>query len=137
MSKEMRLSEAIRLGAMLKPKGIGPQSAAPWNEATCAWGAAAQAGNCQIVESTIEDDDCPLRGHPGGKVRHSLQVPQTWLVIAKLHSDCPECGRADSVDRLMAHLNDDHDLVRERTADWVAELENAQEARQAEAASHV
>jgi hypothetical protein len=100
----MTLSEAIRLGSMMKPQtfgifydGIG----------TCANGAARDA--CGALESFA-----------------SLET--YFPIAASIAKQCPICGErsdscADNLGGLIAHINDDHRWTRERIADWVETVE--------------
>lgn len=95
----MRLSEAIKLGAMLHPQGFGGMHV---NDGTCALGAAEDAGfNVNaLVDETI---NCAHRGQ---------------------HTACPECAHpCCGVGGVVVHLNDCHRLTREAIADWVATIE--------------
>src|SRR5678816_2083525 len=91
----MRLSEAMRLGAMLKPQGFDGYN---HDGATCAMGAAFDA--LGVLESNFtEEEHFPLT-----KVRCER---------------CPECGNAPmcyTVASAIFHLNDDHEWTRERIA---------------------
>ena len=118
----MKLSEAIRLGAMLKPQafddftdGIG----------TCAWGAANEA--------------------IGLKADGDPAIPRQWWSLCNPPSEaCPECGiefhnccdakdfdacdcedQCAPVSDVIVHLNDDHQWTREQIADWVSTIEAA------------
>lgn len=103
----LKLSEAIRLGAMLKPQSFGSMrscEAVPSLgdvlglriiEKTCAMGAAYEAG---------------YRSAP-------------YLGV----STCPACVHVGPVPYLVMHLNDSHRWTRERIADWVESVERAQE----------
>lgn len=96
----MKLSEAMRLGAMLHPQHFY----AAWMLddrqeilATCALGAANVAG--------YEDDGFAL-----------------WAAT------CPVCANLapwHNVSSIIAHLNDDHRWTRETIADWVETIEPA------------
>jgi hypothetical protein len=108
----LRLSEAIRLGAMLKPQGFG------WfntdDGGTCAMGAAMQAA---------------------GHIRD-------WPVVKKSPAACPACplvrvsdNTHNATGAMIVHLNDDHRWTRERIADWVATLEAQDSAPTEDAAS--
>ena len=95
----MKLSEAIRLGAMLDPQVRGAFFTA---EGTCALGAAAAA----------------LHGDAESLI-------QAFPVLST-SSTCPACDRfwfRDSVSGLIMHLNDYHGWSRTRIADWVLSLE--------------
>ena len=98
----MKLSEAIRLGAMLGPQAFG--SLRTSDGATCAIGAAIEAN-----------------GHRG---------VQTWWNL--MSPGCPVgCDASDQVFSTMillsatiVHLNDDHHWTRECIADWVETVED-------------
>lgn len=102
----MKLSDAIRLGSMLKPQGFGGLRD---HVGTCALGAAEDAvGMIWWVK---------FGSHPA------------------LMATCPACGDATTYDsnlNTVAHLNDDHRWTREQIADWVATIEPADAPAQAE-----
>ncbi len=106
----MRLSEAIRLGAMLKPQGFGGMSSNPQSTETCAYGAASDALGRHVV---------PLIEWP-------------WLESKGRCPDCHESFWPDGKEPLKylsiisSHLNDSHIWTRERIADWVETIENQQ-----------
>lgn len=107
----MRLSEAIRLGAMLKPQGKG-NDAMNWMKSnrTCALGAAAEAAS--ITGSAHV-------GSEGENIYNGLK--DRWPELTK-YIHCPECGfRYPNLS--IWHLNDQHGWTRERIADWVATIE--------------
>ncbi len=95
----MRLSEAIRLGATMKPQGFG-QAFTP-DGGSCALGAALDAIGVP-------------QGYPFNIWPEMIKEILFW-------QDCPECGRAGAEIRLSmpAHLNDTHRWTRERIADFV------------------
>jgi hypothetical protein len=98
MEDPMRLSEAIRLGAMLRPQAFGKMFRTVRGEMrSCALGAAAEA----LGESPY-DSFAPLFD--------AMRM-------------CPMgCGWT-SVGSLIPHLNDEHRWTRERIADWVETVE--------------
>ncbi len=94
----MRLSEAIRLGAMLHPQHFGSARLYDVDAdmaiiGTCAIGAAEEAG-------------------------YSFWVPDETL---NANARCPQCDcwSRDTTRALIPHLNDDHRWTREAIADWV------------------
>lgn len=105
----MKLSEAMRLGAMLKPQTFGWFTDAAGG--TCAMGAATDAA--------------------GG---HCLQE---WSAVLRVSvATCPACGVTVRTGRgtyaggaLIVHLNDNHRWTRERIADWVETVEREREAQ--------
>ena len=115
----MRLSEAIRLGAMLKPQGFGAGSAILNDVSpTCALGAAADA--------------CGLET--------GYHAYEKWRFLGNAAPPCPGCG-CDAAARdycvsdigdVVWHLNDEHKWTREAIADWVETIE-AQQGQQGEA----
>lgn len=102
----MRLSEAIRLGAMLHPQEFGAYKS---DTGTCALGAA--------IEAAI------------GRVRISpspyFLLLERWPWInGELLVVCPAMCQIDMlVGSMIIHLNDDHRWPREQIADWVATIE--------------
>jgi len=96
----MTLSEAMRLGAMLKPQGFGI-----WrrNEASCAMDA--------VVDGS-------------GATWEMLSQQFPILKIGQLR--CPVCQSWNTnVGSVIMHLNDHHRWTRERIADWIeAEFEH-------------
>ncbi len=117
----MRLSEAIRLGAMLRPRQAFWTLYEPDIDATCALGAAADA--IGILDTTTSNAFI---------VRAT--APQEWRGVATRLVDCPVCEgpfdpppafgyRACDVQSAIVHLNNDHRWSRERIADWVETLE--------------
>jgi len=109
----MRLSEAIRLGAMMKPQGF---EYLLQGGHTCALGAAADA--CGLLETDL-------------LLHHTLQgEARRRFPILRDFKDrwCPE-GCAVSrvgVEGVILHLNDSHRWTRERIADWVETIEGWQ-----------
>ncbi len=131
----MKLSEAIRLGAMMKPQHFDTES---WFttkkvdrdsgflkllglrrsvECSCVMGAAIEGANL---------DDEMLQGENGW--------PQKWRLKQKIA--CPQCGVSNNASAgfdlrlydVLTHLNDHHRWTREEIADWVESIENAQTA---------
>lgn len=95
----MRLSEAIRLGAMMKPQAFGDL----WKGGgSCALGAAYDALGWRDRVCCI---DGPLMDFYGRVI------------------SCPACGTRSGVTGIMTHLNDNHHWTREAIADWVATVE--------------
>ncbi len=94
----MKLSEAIRLGAMLRPQ-IKLRNRSELG--TCAFGAAEDAAGMRM-ESIREWE---------------------W-VQARRANECPVCGRGISIANVISeHLNDTHDWTRQQIADWVETIE--------------
>jgi hypothetical protein len=102
----MKLSEAIRLGAMLKPQAF---RALITDEGACALGAALLA-----VQAAAE--------------RGGRSVLERWPWVVTISADCPSCGRSRPVFGVVTHLNDDHRWTREQIASWVARIEPAEAA---------
>jgi hypothetical protein len=109
----MRLSEAIKLGAMMKPQGFGVVDNGR-NNKSCALLAAANAVGLKKL----------LFGN-----RH---WPWPWMWTERTLARCPVRCEASAdgayhVGGLIAHLNDQHQWTREAIADWVATIEPADE----------
>lgn len=106
----MRLSDAIWLGAMLRPQGFK----AFWRDGkSCAMGAAMDAI---------------------GRIGRGTEATRTWPWLDAAKVQCPKCGaiynrrwvdgqRLGGYVYVIAHLNDHHRWTRERIADWVATVE--------------
>lgn len=95
----MRLSDAIRLGALLAPQIRDhhfQRNGAGEIIASCAIGAATHAGYCFAAHRPFLD---------------------------ATRRTCPRCGVSGTVLSTIAHLNDWHRWTREAIADWVATLE--------------
>lgn len=111
----MTLSEAIRLGALLKPQRVLDFES---DDASCALRAAADAVG--------------LTGYP-------IPYTELWRKFDVLHkwAACPVdgCWSVVYVDAPIAHvimhLNDQHEWTRERIADWVEGFELEPEGRSA------
>ena|ERR1043165_3864344 len=103
----MRLSEAIRLGALLRAQGRGAYL--DDHHHTCTLGAALEAiGRLERAEHVIV---------PWGEL-------WPWLCLVPA-CRCPaDCGTVIiGLIHLIAHVNDDHCWTRERIADWVTTIE--------------
>lgn len=97
----MKLSEAILLGAMMKPQAV---RALFNHDGACALGGALLA-----VGAT---------GEPAlGSVRNR------WPGVFTVSADCPSCGRSGPVFGVITHLNDNHRWAREQIARWVTAIE--------------
>lgn len=117
----MKLSEAIRLGAMMKPQAFG---ALYDNGATCALGA---AGDAMGILDRNRNDWIP----------GSTEKVWWWRPVATAEALCPSCGQrarnsygwitSSTVEDVIVHLNNDHRWTRERIADWVESVEREQE----------
>lgn len=106
----MKLSEAIRLGAMIRAQVFGIMRS---EEGTCAWGAAYEAAGIPI-EFSLETG--------------VIDMPCEWLWANVKKTRCPELNcdippPQCCVSPLIAHLNDHHRWSRERIAAWVKGIE--------------
>jgi hypothetical protein len=106
----MKLSEAIKLGAMLKPQGFGKYQAL--GGSSCALGAALDAHGVTNQNDLLEEEIDKM------------------FPILNTDATCPMCIGWESklfgvtcVGEAIIHLNDDHGLTREQIADWVAMFE--------------
>ena len=114
----MKLSEAIRLGAMLRPQAFGHLFR---DGASCALGAAGEAAGIADIEA-------------GGWAVGAV-APPSWNPIATREADCPVCvhgfltlRKKHDAHAVIVHLNNDHRWTREQIADWVATIEAQHEA---------
>lgn len=113
--KPMPLSQAIRLGAMMRPQCVGG-----WmdGDGACALSAAAMAVGIEPVMFLIDQrlivDYCAIR--------------RRWPVL-DLRVPGPVDGFEAPVYELIYDLNDYFGWSRERIADWVEQIEQQQEAQ--------
>lgn len=116
----MRFSEAIRLGAMLKPQAFGVIYGN--NGGTCALGAAADAlGRLDDLSREVVPSLSNI-------------WPPEWDIVSQADPvrrlRCPDCFRRYSTAGVVAmHLNDLHCWTREAIADWVETTEQAEHAK--------
>lgn len=116
----MKLSEAIRLGAMLRPHGHG---AILRRNATCALGAALEA------VGLLTDWEQASRNNPFGNWDAWWKnVPFSAVLWAK--ATHPLHGAEQPISNIIVSLNDSHGWTREAIADWVATVEPQEEAKQ-------
>lgn len=135
----MTFSDAIRLGAMMKPQAFGGLTAVRsigllgLREeviGTCALGAAFDAAGCPNVPMADgESAGTPTRG--ADKPTTKTLVPPDWAhlflsVGCPVASPCPVMAHG-VMHSIVAHLNDDHRWTREQIADWVESVECAHE----------
>lgn len=117
----MKLSEAIRLGAMKRPQAFGVLFHRR-EGSTCAWGAALDAIGTldKILVGMNEQQQQDL-------IRASFPDVHKWGMMM-----CPSCPTSwltyrTALDTLI-HLNDRHEWSRQRIADWVETIEARHEA---------
>lgn len=141
----MKLSEAIKLGSMLRPQSHGDLYETrdrPLHQngvlglvvkervASCALGAAFEAGGIGTRMATEEearqDAGKPFRGvhNPNAPTQYYL-VPREWNVLLHSETACPQCGHEDTLNRIIPHLNDGHEWKREAIALFVEQIERA------------
>lgn len=101
----MLLSEAMRLGAMLRGQTFGLMFS---ESGSCALGAATEA------TGTRYDED-------GGDMCDAWDR-WPWL-LSVVAIGCPACELTSQASVVIAHLNDSHEWPREQIADWVATVE--------------
>lgn len=120
MSNQMRFSEAIRLGSMLRPQFFGRAIGRlpDGTIATCANGAALEAAGAALW--FVEDGGCV-------RVNDGPTDEPPWGHFAGLEESCPIPGcmveACSTIAGIAGHLNDDHRWTREQIADWAESLE--------------
>lgn len=115
----MKLSEAIKLGAMLKPQNHGGQMIRDGH--TCALAAALDAIGKLRLRETQADYDALYSEFPILKKTATCPV-RDWCVF--------DASTSDLLSQIY-HLNDGHKWTREAIADWVEGIERELEAKQA------
>jgi hypothetical protein len=130
----MRLSEAMRLGAMLHPQGFGTlicgvdtRGDRSTVRQTCALGAAWVASGGGMHEEIVTASFANPRGFAtAGHTILILEFPAAWRELLDVAAHCPEfrChGKAITLGAAIQHLNDDHRWTREQIADFVEPFE--------------
>lgn len=117
----MKLSDAIRLGAMMRPHQAFWVLFEPDTQGSCALGAAAEA--IGILDTTQRNRYLPDK-----------RVPNAWRWVLRQIDACPACGMGgrDGQD-MITHLNNVHYWTREAIADWVESIEPRDESAAAAA----
>ena len=110
----MKLSEAIRLGAMMKPKGDGHFEQAG---RTCALGAAMDAVGLLDAASDIALNIRDVYGKHFPVLRSLVRHPDSRMGVVQWR-----------LDAVIVDLNDDCGWTREQIADWVEQIECQHEA---------
>jgi hypothetical protein len=103
----MKLSEAIRLGSMLKPQLTNALFISGGK--SCALGAALDA-----IGQKVRDFD-------------GFGAVEAAFPICLIRIKHPNEPRTYDLDEVIADLNDNHGWTREQIADWVEAIEHAQE----------
>lgn len=123
----MQLSEAIRIGAMLKPQTF-TQFFDESSQGTCALGAALD---------TIGALDLTDIFSPAQNIALNTRWPE---VMATTTDRCPAdrclCGSFRDLFSAVTHLNDVHRWTREAIADWVEGIERTYAPPAHEGAAH-
>lgn len=118
----MRLSEAIRLGAMLRPQARHDYMR---TGRSCAIGAALEAIGIPL-RNRADDDFERTNEHEAIQELRLRPEFHEWGKLEKpANRICPGCGRTpDSVSGVIIELNNQHGWTRERIADWVEGVEH-------------
>jgi hypothetical protein len=114
----MKLSEAIRLGSMLKPQAFNELAA---DGKTCALGAAYEAVGMAIDARWGTQEEIQQR-----KARIRAEFPLIYQSDLAFVAPCGCLGGTlhfTDVGAAIIHLNDHHRWSREQIADWVATIE--------------
>lgn len=123
----MKLSEAIRLGAMHGPQIFGSEFSQDGSQGTCALGAAIIAIGAKGVPCKFPDPNNNARQQREGVPMLVVTLP--WHILS-VEQHCPDCfwKIARPIHRLIAHLNDHHRWTRQEIADWVETIEQEESA---------
>lgn len=143
--KTIRLSEAIRLGSMMKPQAFGdltsvvihrsngPLGLVTEVQASCAMQAAYEAGGIPVRKTVLEKGSVVTlrngltRTVKDDEVGTVTAVSQEWYDLMMTGRACQECAIGLPLYHLVPHLNDVHRWTRERIADFVETIEKQQE----------
>jgi hypothetical protein len=143
----MKLSEAIRLGSVMKPQNYGAfygkrltvrrRNGFPWlkltfEDSSCALGAAYEAeGGMSRTTRTYPPGMVviPFRGKPYTLTRPQkvdiIEAPSDWHGVFWHVVRCPACSHFEErLSTVIPHLNDKHRWTREAIARFVEGIEN-------------
>jgi hypothetical protein len=111
----MNLSDAIRLGAMIRPQAFGDLFL---DHESCAMGAAYEAAGLMDEHTERRLELVPLQ-------RWDDLTRATFPILKTKGVGCPMCGHDDGLGLafVISHLNDRHRWTREQIADWVETVE--------------
>lgn len=143
----MKLSEAIRAGAKIRPQAYGSfhttrsfgnflraLAGMKPKAASCALGAAYEAGGLGSRITTSPIAHRTFRGSvEAGETVEVMLHPDEWNAVFYLSLDCPQCDTHDALNKLIPHLNDTHRWTREEIALFVERLERVAARREREA----
>lgn len=128
----MKLSEAIRLGSLLRPQGYRKYASADGR--TCALGAALEAIGIRPRFGEGQEGEEAM-------FKEAMSTPsfKEWATdLGGKNPPCPVCGDMEfrgrksmhdgtphkrNVSSVIIHLNNDHEWTRGEIADWVATFE--------------
>src|SRR4051812_1748227 len=98
----MYLSDAIDMGSLQSGQAFGCLADSQGNR--CAWGGAYQAAGIALMNGEGSSESIPL----------------DWGWAFQQEAHCPACrSMPETVETIIAHLNDHHKWTRPRIADWV------------------
>src|SRR5262245_38820101 len=110
----MKLSEAMRLGTMLRPQTVVNLLT---EQGSCALGAAGEAAGLFRV-----GDEWKEFGY--------TSLSETWPILYTRSPGCPVCRQSHgdrTLGETITSLNDIHEWTREMIADWVETIERRHE----------
>ena len=120
----MKLSEAIRLGAMMRPQGKYNYM---MNGRSCAIGAALEAIGIPVRDRG-NDFSRDNEREALEELKRRPEIKEWSALNKKKNTHCPSCEYVDqgNFSGVISHLNNSHDWTRERIAEWVATIELAE-----------
>lgn len=111
----LKLSEAIRLGAMLRPQAFGTYFS---DGGSCAIAAAMEALG---IASYSRDHGTLFDSHRSLAKRYPMLSKLRVVPPVDVNTDAP------NVSNVIVRLNNDHYWTREQIADWIEQIERLQE----------
>ena len=133
----MKLSDAIRLGALLRPQGHGGGTIFLDSKESCALGAALEAAGVGTNRTGMD-----LMGRIVHAEDPYNKVKELWPIVMEKVEVIPpavhenwmlKANNGQTLGTLIWILNDAAKWSREKIADWVEAIENEHEAKQREA----
>lgn len=118
----MKLSVAIRLGAMIRPQG---RHAYLRHGKSCAVGAALEAIGVPLKDLGNDMFERTSEHEAAEEFARRPEFKEWSQINAKANQVCPSCSKDQgSVTNAIVCLNNEHRWTRERIADWVESIES-------------
>jgi len=126
----MKFTDALELGATLKPQYFGGDLHSPDGKEVCALMSAIEGAGIEAIaleaDAIVSDGRGRYQARAGEK---SYPVPAEWQILLARFVSCPACEEFATAAEVIAHLNDAHKWDRAQIAAWIRPIEEQQPAK--------